>query len=191
MHASYDLQPEPGLLDFMKQMGKILGTLIDKKLKKSSLMAVAKIARNVNATFNEIFELVFDAIQENLRYCNSMLVCQIIYESNVDSTQHGPKLIHSRGDADGIKEMMSYCATYHHVKSNQKPVQSKGDAGQLVWMLCKTRASDKKTQGPIHLISIKQDKTVLEPDFEYLESLQKLVAAMIQNSFIRKKRSQV
>lgn len=189
--APYDVQPEVGLLEYFKHVGRILGTLIDKKKKKLSMQNVAKIARNINATFSEIFDAVFDAIQDNLRYCGDMLVCQIQYENHVSKSDHGAKLLFSRGKPERISEMMGYISTYHPSRSNQKSVQKKGDLGQLVWLLCKTRAAEKGGQGPIHIISLSQDRSIPEPDLEYLESLQKLVAAMIQNSITRKKRSQV
>ena len=189
--APYDPQPEPGLLEFIRHIGRFLGTLIDKKHKKHSLMNVSKIARNINATFAEIFEVVFDAIQDNLRFCGNMLACQIVYENDVPKTDHGVKHLFSRGKSNRISEMMDYISTYDPIRSSQKPVQKKGDNAQLVWLLCKTRAPKKGSQGPIHIISISQDFPIPEPDIEYLESLQKLIAAMIQNSVMRKKRSQV
>lgn len=189
--AVYDSQPEPGLLEFLKHVGRILGTLIDKKCKKISLANVAKIARNINATFSEIFDIVFDSIQDNLRFCSDMLVAQIVYEDHVNKSERGAKLLFSRGKSDRTEEMMGFVSTYHPTRSNQKPVQKKGNNGQLVWLLCKTRPMEKKGQGMIHIISLIQDVPFPEPDLEYLEALQKLVSAMIQNSVSRKKRSQV
>jgi hypothetical protein len=188
--APYDPQPEPGLLEFLKFVSRVLGTLIDKKAKKDSINNLAKIARNVNATFEEIFAVVFNCIQENMKYCGDIVVAQIFYENHISAADLGPRLLYSRGDPKKIKDHMAFLKTYHPIKSNQKPVQVKGDAGNMVWLLCKTKPVERTGQGPIHIIALSQSVFIPEPDLEFLEQMQKIVAAMIQNSVTKKKRAQ-
>lgn len=184
--APYDPLPETGLVSFFEHIGKVLGGVIDLTAKKASLKNVASVGKNINATQSHVFQAAFEAISQHLYFTTALSAVQIMYEEFIDPSERGVNTIVS--ECKLSKESVALLAGYDPVKSSYKPVQKRGSH---IWLLFRIKPPDKGKEGKIFIIVIELSKPVTEPDVEYLESLQKLVLAILHNVDSRKARDHI
>ena len=96
--APYDPSPEPPLLLFLQQVGKLLGAHVDGQRKRLALKSIIKVSRNSNATVEDIFEAVFAGVFSVLPYVDAMLAVRVVYEAS-EVFDRGIRVIRREGRA--------------------------------------------------------------------------------------------
>ena len=184
--ASYDQQPEHGLVTFMEHSLKILGCAIDLNAKKRSLKDIASVGKNANAQEIDVFTTAFEAILQNMPFVTALLAVRVMYEGNLEESELGIHEIFMRNQVS--KESLQHLGKYDPVKSSFKPIQKRGPN---VWLLFRIKPAKKDEEGKIFIVVLELSRPIPDVDVEYLESLQKLCLATLHNVDSRKARDHV
>lgn len=94
----------------------------------------------------------------------------------------GSHLIHRRGDK--VPEVEARVFGYDVEKSSQKSVQKIGD--KVVLLLFKLKPEVKDGQGKIYMMGLSSKESIQDPDYEYLETVHRLLFNALQSASSRK-----
>ena len=151
--APYEEPPEPGLLVFLEQFGKSLGTYIDIQRKKASLGILSHVTRNINATHHEVFDVAFQSVRMNLCFCTGITAARVLYEQEIPEAQRGVHVMLSSGRPAASTEPLLRAYDPHTM--SLKSLQKKND--HAMWLIVRLRPDKRGGEGKIFVVVVEQN----------------------------------
>lgn len=187
--ASYEKHPDSDALVYLEQMGRVLGANLDQQKKKNSLKALHIVAKNQFSEMSDVLNVTFDAIFTNLYFAEGIVAARFVYEEDEKdaSLSKGLNILQKRGKCP--VELEARMRLFKPKKSSLKSLQKYGD--KTAWMLCKLRSEVRGGKGKIFIIGISTTAPITDPDYEFLETLQKAISGTLQNIVTHKANSEM
>jgi hypothetical protein len=188
-----ETHPEPDLLQFLEQAGKLLGAAVDSHRKRVATRVLFLISKNTSSTMEEAINAAFDAVYTNVFYATSVVIAEYVFDklsedddilNEEDTLPPGKMTILKQRGAGIPAEVESKLNKFNPAFSSLRTVQRYG--GKLLWLLCRLQAERRGDHGNIYILSVSSSENISEVDVEFLDHMQKLLAGTLQNIVSRK-----
>ena len=186
---------------FLEQLGKLLGNAIDIRQKKLAIQALYVVSKNTHADVPDVINAFFDTIFRCSPFIGGIIVSELKApdrpkvtnrskfpwtpqaNGNGNASNGNEKVlvvIGKRGEASN--EVQKKLSNFDYTKFGKRPVQKIGNQG--VFLFVNVTTADQESR--LFTIALSYKSPISDPDYEFFETLQKTMAAVIQTILSQK-----
>eukprot|EP00981_Chlorochromonas_danica_P003231 scaffold633_cov288-Ochromonas_danica.AAC.66 len=168
---------------FLEQMGRLMGSAIDVKLKKSALQAMNKVSKNQHAEIRDLVTTISDAIHS----CSAMIqgtmitqyITQVMWQDRVQvlKTLLPPKILEQRGALP--KPLEKKIMKMDLAKYGSRPIQKQGRDSIFLLTHMKSASSLASGQGLLLMVTISHLNSIPDIDYDFYETFQNSINSVL------------
>lgn len=161
----------------LEQFGKLLGAALDSKVKKFALESLYIVGKNQYAEIHDLTKALFEAVFTSSCYVSGIVFAETSLQTN--GRQNPVHILTQQGEIH--PEVMRKIHGFERSKFGKKHVH-KLSGSKSVWIICDIASSKKaNSASSIYLSVVTFHSLIQDPDFEFMEIIQKALMALIQS----------
>eukprot|EP01033_Poteriospumella_lacustris_P004436 gene4436-3170_t len=159
----------------LEQVGRVLGAALDAKAKKFALESMYIVGKNQYAEMHDLIHALFDAVFASSCYVSGVVFAETsIHKSGHQSAVH----VHAQ-EGDIHSEVYRKIQSFERAKFGKRAVH-KLSGSKSVWIICDL-PNAKSHGSTVYFAVVTFCAAIQDPDFEFMEVLQKALMTLIQS----------
>lgn len=178
------------LQTFLEQLGRLLGSAIDVKLKKNALQSMYTVAKNQNSELKDLFTSALEVIFTCSCYITGMIIYEYLTNNSTSSSKAGKDagktnmiLLDSKGQLS--TEVSNKMKNFDLKRAGKKLLQRVGMKGAILLCIVKSE-NEAELESRIYVIGISCNAPILDVDYEFFNAFQKTLTGLLHNIITHK-----